>query len=191
MNKNNSAVKAVLFPASKPEPGSKTAFTLIELLVVVLIIGILAAIALPQYQKAVDKSRFMEVITNTAALKSAMERYCLQVGDYLPRPLNTAGGSPLDIDLDKKCKPTVGDDTFYCPDSWYDINADHVVGYTGNRPGQAGAPAANMNAYRLYFDQTANRGVRQCIANDGSQRAINVCTGVGGVLQSGTIYRMP
>ena len=58
------------------------AFTLIELLVVVLIIGILAAVALPQYQKAVAKSRYATLKAAGNALSTAQQVYFLENGQY-------------------------------------------------------------------------------------------------------------
>jgi prepilin-type N-terminal cleavage/methylation domain-containing protein len=61
---------------------SKKGFTLIELLVVVLIIGILAAIAVPQYFKVVEKGKFAETMQWVNGLKGAQERYLAKNGVY-------------------------------------------------------------------------------------------------------------
>ena len=67
---------------------NKGGFTLIELLVVVLIIGILSAIALPQYTKAVEKSRASEAqayladfVTGQALYKTANGSYATNLDD--------------------------------------------------------------------------------------------------------------
>ncbi|MBQ3666987.1 MAG: type II secretion system protein [Elusimicrobiaceae bacterium] len=57
-------------------------FTLIELLVVVLIIGILAAIALPQYQLAVEKSRAAQMLPIMRSVYNALALYKLEHGQY-------------------------------------------------------------------------------------------------------------
>ena len=71
----------------RPQAG----FTLIELLVVVLIIGILAAIAVPQYFKVVEKGRAAEALAAIDVIRGAQERYLLKTGFY------TATASLLDV----------------------------------------------------------------------------------------------
>ncbi|WP_428053671.1 type IV pilin protein [Candidatus Avelusimicrobium facis] len=60
--------------------GHLSGFTLIELLVVVLIIGILSAIALPQYTTAVEKARAAEAVQNIAMMEKQIDLYIMENG---------------------------------------------------------------------------------------------------------------
>ncbi len=71
----------------------KTGFTLIELLVVVLIIGILSAVALPQYEKAVMKTRAMSLLPMLRSINDAEQIY------YLANDTYTIAFDDLDISL--------------------------------------------------------------------------------------------
>ena len=88
--------------------GKERGFTLIELLVVVLIIGILAAVAVPQYQQAVEKSRLAEVWITLKTVNEAQKIKNLEEGTKdVFYPL-----SQLDISLtDSNGNPVSGNST--------------------------------------------------------------------------------
>lgn len=95
-------------------------FTLIELLVVVLIIGILAAIALPQYQKAVERSRMAEAIQYLGDYANAQSIYYMQHNAFAEDMDELNGG---DITLSEP------GDAFD-----YDAGRDRLLGKLGDPP---------------------------------------------------------
>ena len=72
------------------------AFTLVELLVVVLIIGVLAAVAVPQYQKVIVKNKYTYVKMVGQAIARAQDLFYLEKGQY------SNGFSSLTIDMPRE-----------------------------------------------------------------------------------------
>ena len=110
---------------------TKQAFTLIELLVVVLIIGILAAVALPQYQKAVLKSRFAEARVNLKTVGQALKLCVLQADD------NDCSLYQYGLDVEIGSEHTGGRQTenFVYDGLWFSGSPSPAVAWAGYKKG--------------------------------------------------------
>ena len=159
-------------------PGmTKCGFTLIELLVVVLIIGILSAVALPQYQLAVDKARWSNMVALTEPFRKAVEIAYMANGA-------PPGWDELDLDMPSSCRLIGGQKDHYDCDGLY---IDLYAGTTLNLRAWGGALGTNVQYY-TWFDFSPYPGRRECRAT--SARGIKLCKSLGGV-ESGGVYVLP
>ena len=158
----------------KTHPAGKNAgFTLIELLVVGLIIGILAAVALPQYQLAVDKARYTELQTIGAKLRDMVEMYYMANGEY---PTHWAD---LDITI-PGCREEGSLYDLVCQKVRIDLNAAHFNGWDGTTRGSDASLKGNVQYtyHFLYADNSTYAGKTSCVAlND---RGGKVCKSLCG-----------
>ena len=150
--------------------GKKAGFTLIELLVVVLIIGILAAVALPKYQLAVAKSRVAAFQPLIRAVADANTRYYLANGEY------TTDFTQLDIDLPPGGTLSSGQNTMT-----YKNRQIYLCG-EGCSYSVQGTPDLNIPFYIEYY---AGGSIR-CWAKNSSDQANQICRALSGVESSAT-----
>ena len=181
MDKQQTAI--VEDPGQKPSGMTlcDSGFTLIELLVVVLIIGILAAVALPQYQVAVAKSRFTQQMLLVDSFTKAMELYYLANGSF------SCDFRDLDIDIPSNCTLVSGDPSVAICTGPFSINlchgSDHDI-YSSN--------GEDWYLGTLHYERIAAQGSTPsssyCIAQTTDKTANTVCKSLGGTNPTENIY---
>ena len=141
-------------------------FTLIELLVVVLIIGILAAVALPQYTLAVNKTRFSNLRTTAASFIGAANAYHLENGTWPGSFDDLAIDAPAGFEI----VVTNGSEPYTCAQN-SEMFCCLIPQYRTN---QAVITCSRKDESFTYsFWPTANR--QYCIANKDNTDANKLC----------------
>ena len=172
---------------------NKKGFTLLELLVVVLIIGILAGIALPQYKMAVTKSRVASILPLMRRWKDAMMEYKLQHGDYCPNG-NCPDGATLGVNWPSDWECAAGSGECW-NDDWDCISNEEFTGYVycyRNIDDDNNFQISMYQPDESIYEDVA--GMITCEAN--GTEAEKVCKALGGKLLedvsglNGTVYKL-
>ncbi len=136
------------------------AFTLVEILIVVIILGILAAIVIPQFTQASNDARDSAITSNLQTIRSAMALYRVQHGDKFPDAASfvTQMTSKTNADGTTTGTPTLGP---YLPS----IPANPVTGVNTVATGTTAAPGAANGGW--YYQTTgATDAASNIYAND-------------------------
>ena len=156
---------------------NKLGFTLLELLVVVLIIGILAAIALPQYKLAVEKSRAASVLSLVKSFADAEDRFYLVNGRY------TYNYDDLDLALPSTKTATCRSKP---KQTCYDINGWSFEIFRANPSGTPISVEANKDPIVItsYFEESRRKtyGRLTCTVRNVSNKDFGhkICKALGG-----------
>ena len=150
---------------------NKRGFTLIELLVVVLIIGVLAAVALPQYQTAINKSRYAGLMPLAKAVKDAEEEVFMTKADYTA-VLGDLSVMPGTIDEDHPNTATNGN-----------VTLSVVAGASEGQDYVKAVDNRNAdNTFIMYFARSPKyAGEIHCEAKTSNAKAQQLCKSYGPV----------
>ncbi len=150
---------------------NKKGFTLIEMLVVVLIIGILAGIALPQYNRAVEKSKVVQALITLKYMRERGQEFMLNkdVWDYVPLSNEIIG-----IELSNNCECEILDyDEVCCCNEWCFGNTNEGFGEGGVDPDRPvairikkGTTVNNIDGGYMYVLEYLNDGKLYCTGDD-------------------------
>ena len=151
-------------------------FTLIELIVVIAIIGVLAAIGIPQYQVASKVAKIKGLDPNMRALVEARARY------YQENRTFTSDMSALDVQLPYNRK--IGN-TYYTDWGWFELPSNTGDSYGGYV--RYSVNNTNVTIAFQYGHMTRTYGKRNnghCVANQGNSQSNKICTKLGGTYKT-------
>ncbi len=173
---------------------NKLGFTLIELLVVVLIIGILAAVALPQYQKVVAKARVASILPMMKHWSNSLQEWLLLHNTYC-KAENSQGTCVESITLadlgvtwpnewySHFASQNSCNNTYWCENKQWSCYHSSDTGYV--------RCSDKKNKYDIfvyppkYSMKAKLRGKITCEASDSSNAGPRFCTKIGGKKMEG------